>query len=364
MSEHSTPEERTEMPTDRRMEQLRKEGAIHHSTEFEQTLSLITGVMIVTAMAPLIMGHLQEVFVKAFGMIANTEPLTVQALKQGFIGLLRLLGPYLILIVLCIAAVASLSVLLQTRWNMREKKIKFDFKMLNPINGVKRVFSLNGLMQLGKALLKLAIILPIGFFSLKMFAPQMVQLMHMEITEIFSFTGKAMSSIFWKIVYVLIAISVFDFFYGKWQWLRSNKMTKEEVKDERKSIEGDEETKRAIARKGLARIAQRLRETVPTADVVVTNPTHYAVALKYDRDSMAAPIVVAKGKNFIALRIREIARENGIPVLERKPLARALFASVEIGAIIPRDLFKAVAEVLAYVYRLKNPYRQMQNSRR
>ena len=129
-------------------------------------------------------------------------------------------------------------------------------------------------------------------------------------------------------------------------------MTKEEVKDERKAIEGDESTKRQIIAKGLGRIMQRLKQSVPKADVIVTNPTHYAVALQYDRSSMKAPKVVAKGKNFMAERIKEIARENKVPILERKSLARALFHSVEVDNEIPLELFRATAEVLAYVYRI------------
>ena len=155
---------------------------------------------------------------------------------------------------------------------------------------------------------------------------------------------------------VLIVMAIFDYAWTKYQWLRNNKMTKTEVKDERKAMEGDEETKRKIQAKGLARIAQRLRESVPQADVIITNPTHFSVALKYDRGNMSAPIVVAKGQDHLALKIREIAKEFNIPILERKPLARALYASCEVGTEIPHDLFKAVAEVLAYVYRLKNPW--------
>jgi len=154
-------------------------------------------------------------------------------------------------------------------------------------------------------------------------------------------------------MYVLGALTLTDIAWGKYQWLRQNKMTKEEVKDERKAVEGDETMRRKMIAKGMARIVQKLKTTVPKADVIITNPTHYAVAIKYDRDAFAAPIVVAKGTDFIAQRIREIAGEHNIPILERKALARALYASTEVGSEIPRDLFRAVAEVLAYVFRHK-----------
>ncbi|RME57385.1 MAG: EscU/YscU/HrcU family type III secretion system export apparatus switch protein [Candidatus Dadabacteria bacterium] len=165
-----------------------------------------------------------------------------------------------------------------------------------------------------------------------------------------------MWDLFWQIFAVLLILAIIDYFWGKHQWLKQYKMTKQEVKDEKKAVEGDEETRKKIQAKGFQRIIQRIQQSVPNADVVITNPTHLAVALKYDKETMTAPKVVAKGRGFIAERIKRIAKEAGVPVLERKPLARALYESVEVGAEIPRALYRAVAEVLAYVYRLKNPY--------
>jgi flagellar biosynthetic protein FlhB len=211
-----------------------------------------------------------------------------------------------------------------------------------------------------KSIVKLALILPIGYRALKAMAPRMISLMHVEVEDVLSFTGQACTQLFWKIMYILIALAVFDYLWGKRQWNKNVMMTKEEVKDERKAAEGDETTKRRIINKGLQRIMQRIRQTVPTADVVVTNPTHFAVALKYDRNSMAAPKVVAKGQDYLALRIRELAKESGVPVLERKALARALYSSTEVGSEVPRELFKAVAEVLAFVYKLKPGKRPVQ----
>jgi flagellar biosynthetic protein FlhB len=208
-------------------------------------------------------------------------------------------------------------------------------------------------MNLFKAVLKLVLVLPIGYWALQGFAPKMVQLIHMSITDVLNLTGAAVGSVFWKIMYILGALTLGDIAWGKYQWLRQNKMTKEEVKDERKAVEGDETMRRKMIAKGMARLVQKLKTTVPKADVIITNPTHYAVAIKYDRDKFAAPVVVAKGTDFIAQRIREIATEHNIPILERKALARALYASTEVGSEIPRDLFRAVAEVLAYVFRQK-----------
>lgn len=358
MSETSTPEERTEDPTDRRMAQLRREGAIHFSTEVAQVLSLVAGFLVLKFMCTALFSDMQRVMVKSFTMIARQEPLSVPHLRDGMVGLIVLVAPDLLIIASVIAVVASLAILLQTKWNMKERKMEFKFLHINPLAGFKRIFSIHGYLNVLKAILKLAIILPIGYFALKGFAPRMLNLTHLGVPEIMAFAAVAITSVFWKIIYILSAIAIFDYFWGKRQWLKRNRMTKDEVKDERKSIEGDEQTKKKIQAKGLQRVMQRIRMTVPKADVVVTNPTHYAVALQYDRNTMSAPIVVAKGKGFLALRIRAIAKESGVPVLERKPLARALYGSTEVGSQIPYELFKAVAEVLAYVYKLKNPFRK------
>ena len=184
----------------------------------------------------------------------------------------------------------------------------------------------------------------------------MTMLVHTTVDNLLALTGVAIMDLFWKIFTVLLIFAIFDRFWGKYQWLRQNKMTKDEVKDERKAVEGDEETKREIKNRGLTRLMQQIMSSVPNADVVVTNPTHYSVALKYDRDTMRAPTILAKGKGFRALRIREVARDAGVPILQRKPLARALFHTGEEGKEIPYELYRAVAELFAYVYKLKNPH--------
>lgn len=358
MSENSTPEQRTELPTDKRMGQLRKEGALFFSQDIVSLLTLMAGFMVVSSMASGLVTNLKIVLTRSYSLIGQREIMSLNDIEGGVIGTMMLIMPSVLTICVAIGGVASLGVMLQTGWNIRENLIKFRWDMLNPIEGVKRIFSIMGFVTTGKAILKLALILPVGYFALERFAPEMVSLMHLSIPEIIPYAAKAIDSVFWKIFYILAALAIFDYVYGKHHWLSKNKMTKEEVKDERKAVEGDEETKRRIAAKGIQRIMQRLKTAVPKADVVVTNPTHYAVALKYDRETMVAPIVVAKGQGHVALRIRQLAREAGVPVLERKPLARALFASTEVGATIPHELFRAVAEVLAYVFRLRNPHRQ------
>lgn len=340
------------------MQQLRRQGQLHTSMEVGQVASLVTGFVMLSLIWSWFMSDMKLVFLKAFGMIAKREPITATHLLDGFRGLLMLLAPELLSIMGAVGLVACAATMLQTNWNVKEKLIDPRFSMLNPINGVKRIFSINGLVMTLKAIVKLLIIVPIAYFALREFAPQMVKLIHMNVQQVLSFTGTAIRALFWKVAYILIVMAVIDYAWTRYEWFKRNKMTKNEVKDEHKSVEGDEQTKRQIQAKGLKRIMQRIAHTVPKADVVVTNPTHFAVALRYDRGNMEAPIVVAKGQDHLALRIREIARQSGVPVLERKALARSLYQSTEVGATIPRELFKAVAEVLAYVYRLKNPFKR------
>jgi flagellar biosynthesis protein FlhB len=347
------------------MGKLRGEGAIFQSNEVNQVVSLIVGYYIISMTVPMFFESFKKIFASIFQSIKNPEPLELENLYAGLISVTWVFIPLLLTISGTIAIFASLSVLLQTKWNIKEKWIKFNFAALNPISGITRIFSIQGLVSTGKAIAKLSLILPIAYFALKAEAPKMLQLMHTNLFSLSFFVIDELRELFWKIIYVLIAIAIFDWVWGKFQWFKTNKMTKPEVKDERKAVEGDETTKRKIISKGLQRIAARLSQSVPKADVIITNPTHYAVALKYDRLTMKAPTVVAKGKGFMALRIREIAKEAGVPILERKPLARALFASVEVGREIPYDLYKAVAEVLAYVFKLKNPHAaRMQQERR
>jgi flagellar biosynthetic protein FlhB len=355
MSENSTPEERTELPSDRRMQKVRSEGTVHMSMEVTQVASLIFSFVLLSYMIGAMWRDMRMTMKYTYLKIADREYFFNGSLKEDLIYLTKLWAPDLGLWILAVAAVGMLGTFLQTDFNVREKWIKFRFDMLNPITGIKRIVSINGMVTTLKALFKLAIIMPIGYFALKAAMPEMISLVHMSVQQIMAFMGAKITDVFWAIMKVLTVFAVFDYFWSRYQWFKQNKMTKNEVKDERKSVEGDEETKRRIQMKGLQRIVQRIKQTVPKADVIITNPTHFAVALKYDRETMSAPTVVAKGADHMALRIREIAKESGVPILERKTLARALYSSVEVGNVIPRELFKAVAEVLAYIFKLKNP---------
>ena len=353
MAQDSLPEERTEEPTEKKWQQVREEGTLPVSNDLNQIAVLLLGFIMLTFVAGSLWDATKKVMIFCFKRIAEKEQFTFRFLTNIIEEILWWYIPPLSLLFVFIALVAMASTFLQTKFNIKKKKIDFKFNTLNPVTGLGKIFSPKGFVQLLKAVLKLGLIMPVGAYSLYLIGPKTVSLVGLKVPQILDFFAESVQDIFWSLVYVLVPLAIGDYVYSRYTFFRENRMTKQEVKEERKNLEGDEATKRKIKSKGLERGYQRIMEAVPQADVVVTNPTHYAVALKYDRSSGNAPIVLAKGKNHLALRIREIARENRVPLVRRRMLARALYASVRVGAQIPSELFTAVAEVLAYVYRIK-----------
>lgn len=353
MAADSLPEERTEDPSERRMGEYRKEGDLFISSEVVLVVSLMTAFLSLRTLSDWLLTGLISVMRESFEQIGVRQSLTAHSAGQLLSRFLYQVTPPVAILSVAVAIAASLAVMLQSNWNRREKLIQFRFHFLNPLTGIRRIFSIQGAVTTGKALVKLIFFMFIGLLSIKGIVGELPLLVMMTVEGVGEFMTTRSSNLVWRILSALLVLAVFDYAYGKWRWMRDHRMTKDEVKDERKSVEGDEATKRQIISKGIQRGRQRLMATVPTADVIITNPTHFAVALKYERDRMRAPIVVAKGQDEMALRIREIAKEHNVPIVERRELARALYRSVKIGAEIPGDLFRAVAEVLAYVYSVK-----------
>jgi flagellar biosynthetic protein FlhB len=279
-----------------------------------------------------------------------------ESIMQMFIGMIILLAKTSIPLMVFIMIIGLAMNLAQVGLNFSTETISFDPNKLNPINGAKRMFSKRSLVELIKSLLKIIII---GYFIITYLKDEVFQIPKLIYMDIFAGLNKMSDTIFFlafKIIGVFIVMAVLDFAYQKWQNLQDLKMSKQEVKEEFKQQEGDPKIKGKIRQKQRQMAMARMMQEVPQADVIVTNPTHFAVALKY-QSGMSAPIVIAKGQDLVAQKIKEIARESKVPIVENKPLARALFAAVEIGAAIPQELYKAVAEVLAYVYRLKKKNR-------
>lgn len=363
MAEENDTGEKTEEPTGRRKTQARGEGQVAKSVDLSQVLGITAAFVALQYIAPMMWRDIITLTKASLTSRYATEELTVVALRSNFISLIALILPEIMLLMVIAALFGAGSTALQTNFLWSNKLLKPKFKHLNPISGIKRIFSIYNSVNLLKSILKFAIIGPIAYFAFFDLFPELMGSMKLPVAEMLPFTADATAQIFWKIIPLLLILAIIDFAWQRYNTHKQMKMTKVEVKEEKKSVEGDEKTKMRIRGMALSRARQRMMESVPTADVVVTNPTHFSVALKYEIGPGKAPKVVAKGKGHIALKIREIARANGVPVVERKPLARALFKSVEIGQTIPYELFAAVAELLAYVYKMRgrNPFQKSGN---
>jgi flagellar biosynthetic protein FlhB len=222
------------------------------------------------------------------------------------------------------------------------------------MKGFGRIFSKNTLMELFKSLFKVGIISILSYFIIKSHWNEIPPLMGLGVGEILSFMGFVALEIIFQVLLVMIFLSLIDFAFQRFTYRENLRMSKQEVKEERKETDGNPQIKQRIRTVQMEMARKRMMSAVPDADVVVTNPTHISIAIKYNPEKTSAPAVIAKGVGPIAMRIREIARENGIPLVEDKPLARTLNKTVEVGQLIPASLYKAVAEILAYVYKLKN----------
>lgn len=347
-------QERTEQPSSRKREQARQEGNIAVSKELG-SFFMILGSLLVLYFAGLWMATASAEFMKNSFHIVREE-MTVKAVSELFQSVSYKFF-LIIMPALFIPVFGALSYVIQNGFVFTGKGLTPDFSKIDPLSGFKRMFSLNSIAELVKSLLKVGVLTYVVYVNVASEWHNIPLLIDMEMMSSVAYMAKVTLSIMTKTVWVIAVIAGLDYLYQKWSHEKGLRMTKDEIKEENKELEGDPVVKariKAIQRE-LAR--KRMMQDVPAADVVVTNPTHLAVALKYDRLKGGAPIVVAKGAGFIAEKIRELARKSGVPVIENKPLARSLFKIVEVGSEIPVDLYKAVAELLAYVYRLKNRIR-------
>jgi flagellar biosynthetic protein FlhB len=233
------------------------------------------------------------------------------------------------------------------------KPLEPKMNRISPLAGVKRLFSPRGLVELAKGLFKVAMVAYVTYLTIAAEVSEFVTYMDMEVGQIFGLSGDVILTLGYRIVLLLLIMAILDYAFQRWDYEKNLRMTKQEVKEELKQQEGDPQQRARVRSLQREMSQRRMMGDVEQADVVVTNPTHIAVALKYKSDTMDAPIVLAKGQRLVAERIKELAREAGVPLVENKPLARALFKTAQIGEQIPEELFKAVAEVLAFVFQLR-----------
>lgn len=345
-------QERTEKPTPKKLQEAREKGQVAKSQEVGSALILIgsLGVMVFAGgwMFWSIMKFMHGVFSNLGTLYVEGDSASaflLEIFQQIFI----LLTP-LIAVLLIVGIGANL---MQVGFLFTGEPFIPKFSKFNPISGMKNFVSLKALVELAKSLVKILLISGISYAVLMGEMEKLPSLIQMSVGQILVFIGTASLKILLYSALGMLGMAVLDFIYQKWQFTKDMMMTKQEVKDEWKQSEGDPQVKSKIKKAQREMAMRRMMQAVPDADVIITNPTTLAVAIKYDSQEMIAPKVVAKGAAFLADRIKEIARKNDVPVVENKPLAQVLYKTCDIDATIPDSLYRAVAEVLAYVYRLR-----------
>lgn len=343
--------ERTEEATQQRREDFRKRGQVAHTRELGSVFVLFSSVLLIWLTGGFYHQQIVEIFSVIVGegvaSLAREGSMTQMA-SFAFIKMSILMGP----VMLVFMVVGVISHLIQTGPLFNEEALQLRWERLDPVDGAKKIFSLRALVEGLKACLKLGLILGISYLLLRDQILMLPQMLSFTVAQIFHFLGELLIRLLSGVGFFMLTLAGLDYLYQRWNLEQEMRMTKQEVKEEHKSREGDPMIRARIKRMQREMASRRMMEDVPKADVIVTNPTHIAVALKYD-ESMVAPRVIAKGADLIAEKIRNLARENNIPIVENKPLARTMFKTLKIGQSIPRELYTAVAEVLSYVYRLK-----------
>jgi flagellar biosynthesis protein FlhB len=343
---------RTEKPTGKRISEAKSKGRFPRSREMTSAVTLICAMIALYATSGMMLSSLRRNMREILSGLATSDLSAggVQSLMIREVGCITLmLAPFVLIVALAGLAVEMSQGGVAVSW----EKLRLDVGKLNPVQGMGRLFNKDSLFEGAKSFLKLTIV---GYMAYKILAEEMegiVFLVDRDLQGILEFIGHISFKIVLHTCGVLILLAVLDLVFVKWRFLDSLKMTKQEVKDEQKNAEGDPAIKSKLKQKQVQMARRRMRQIVPTADVVVTNPTHYAVALKYDRLRMGAPVVLFKGVDELALQIKIVARENSVTLVENRFLARELYAKVEEGDEIPEGLYAAVAEILAYVYSLK-----------
>lgn len=345
--------EKTEKATPKKRNDSRKKGQVAKSPEIPSSLILLGALCCFMMLGPFFQRQILQLFGDIFVHRLNmqvTDANVFSLLYHYVLQILIVLSPILI-VVIVIAFAANY---VQFGWLFTTEPLKMKLDKLNPISGVKNLFKLRSVIEFLKSALKLTIIAIIVYSVLMAEKKRLLELAHIPVEQVFAYTASVTLRIGLLVASVLFALAIGDFYFAKYEYEKNLRMSKQDLKDEHKNTEGDPLIKGKIKERQRRMALMRMMQEVPKADVVITNPTHFAVALKYDGTKMEAPVVVAKGQDYLALRIREIAKKHDVVTMENKPLARALYERSEVGDVIPGDLFQAVAEVLAYVYRLKN----------
>ncbi|HUN29995.1 MAG TPA: flagellar biosynthesis protein FlhB [Alphaproteobacteria bacterium] len=345
--------EQTEKATPKRRQEARERGQVPRSVDLAGAVIFLTVVLTLHALFVPMLNGLQGSAAAYFSRIADHADPTYQSTFLLFVQAAQGIG-WVVLIVFAIAMVAGVGAnLLQFGFVLTTVPFKWSFSKVNPINGFKNVFSKRIFVNLSKQLLKLSAVAIIIYTTIASNIGLFAQLGQTDPGGVIGLTFGVIFGIAWKFGLFLVIVGLLDYAYERWQLEENLKMTKQEVKDEWRQSEGNPEAKAAFKRRQRDFARRRMMQAVPRATVVVTNPTHYAVALEWDEVAMDAPVVVAKGADLVAKRIRDIATEHRVPIMENPPLARTLYERVELNHPIPPNLYAAVAQVIAFIYKLK-----------
>jgi flagellar biosynthetic protein FlhB len=346
-------EERTEPATAKKRGKTRNEGKVAKSQDLSASVVIIIGLLAINSLGAGIWNNLVNLFQETARYIASPSMSDDSWwFFPSFLAGKSLLSGWLPIGIICL--VFDVAVLVyQVGFVITTKPFQINFSRFNPINGIKKIFSLRTIFELMKGMLKASLLLWVLYSALRNERDLVLAIIGFALDEGVMLITDKIWKLAMRMAVFLFVIAIADYAYQKWEFEKSIKMSKQEIKEEARQSEGDPLIKRRIRQKQRELARQRMMSDVPKADVVVTNPTHIAVAIQYDQHTMSAPVVVAKGADFIAQKIKEIAEEHGVPIVENKPLARTLMQRVEVGESIPEDLYLTVAEVLAFVYRLK-----------
>ncbi len=353
--------DKTEEPTQKKLDDARKNGQVAKSRELDNAVGLITLFVILEVFIGYLSNGFQDVFRFVYGRIpdvflnAGTEGGFTTDTIQGMViyimlRILLLVAPFFI------AGVLSVLVLniFEVKLKVTTEPLKPKFSKLNPLKGFKRIFSKDSIFELLKSIVKIVLIFGIAYSVIKDNVGTVFVIYDIELVQAVILVGSVVFDVGIRISVVYAILGIVDFIYQKRKYKKDLMMTKQEIKDEYKNSEGDPQIRGKQRQRMREASQRRMMQDVPKADVVITNPTHLAIALQYDTKIAAAPIVLAKGEDFVAQKIKEVAREHDVEIVENKPLARMLYATVDVGQEIPPELYQAVAEVLAMVYSIKN----------
>ncbi len=346
--------EKTELPTQRRLEEARDEGNVARSADLTAALSLLVAVLLLNVFGMKMLAGMKVSIESVLAGALTRNPTQGDDLTtlMSFAGriMLESLAPLL----LALAAVALVATVGQVGFRVTGKPVMPDLMKLSPIKGLKNMFGMRAGVRLVMSMAKVTLIALVALWVVHQDLPQIVTLAELDVMPLFGVSSNLVYGLALKLAVLLILLAVFDYAFQRWRRTQDLKMSKHEVKEEMKRMEGDPLVKQRRARVARQLAMQRIGQAVPDADVIVTNPTHFAVALRYESATMRAPKVVAKGADLMAMRIRQLAALHGVPIVERKEVARALYRTVEVGQEVPPEFYNAIAEILAYVYRVSS----------